>query len=160
MFRPTFLVPLAALPMFFLAPAPAVLPPPPCPNDIVHEPLVLFDVSGGTLGGPIDIALMVYNDGTARITSTGQFGLPSSAELAVPGPAATTQLLLDLSALGAGQLCDHDSLALDLPTSTLTVFRNATDPRNHTYSWIGGKGAYSAVEQRLWDFIHTTFPNF
>jgi hypothetical protein len=160
MFRPTFLAPLAALPFFFLAPAPAVLPPPPCPNDIAHEPLVLYDVSGGSLGGPIDIALMVYNDGWARITSTGQFGLPSSAELAFPGPAATTQLLLDLSALGAGQLCDRDSLTVDVPVSTLTVFRNATDPRNHTFSWIGADGPYTAVEQRLWDFIHATFPGF
>jgi hypothetical protein len=149
---------LAALPFLFAAaPAPA---PTACPNTIPHEPVVLFDVSGSTIGGPIDIGLTVYNDGTVRISSTGQFGLPSQARTAFVGQAAAIQLLLDLSNLGAGQLCDRYEDVPDLPVSTLTVFRNGTDPRNHTYSWVTGDGEYGPIANRLQDFIHTTFPGF
>lgn len=149
---------LAAVPFLFAAaPAPA---PTPCPNTITHEPLVLYDVGGSTLAGPIDIGLTVYNDGTARISATGQFGLPSQALTAYVGPAAATQLLLDLSTLGAGQLCDHYTNVVDLPVSTLTLFRNGTDPRNHTFSWLESDGAYGPVQNRLQDFIHATFPGF
>lgn len=158
MLRPAFLATLAALP-FVLTPAAAV-PPAPCANTIVHEPLVLFDINGSTIGGPIDVCLTVYNDGQARLSSTGQFGLPSQAQLAFPGTQATTGLLLDLSALGAGGLCDTFSGASDVPISTLTVFRNATTPRNHTFSWDTPDGAHGPVQQRLMDFMQATFPNF
>jgi hypothetical protein len=149
---------LAAVPFLFAA-APAVVPTP-CPNTIAHEPIVLYDVSGATVGGPIDIGLTVYNDGTVRISSTGQFGLPSGARTAFIGSSAAIQLLLDLSNLGAGQLCDHDTQVVDLPVSTLTLFRNGTDPRNHTFSWLESDGAYGPVQNRLQDFIHATFPGF
>jgi hypothetical protein len=161
MLRPTFIATLIALP-FLLSAAPGQTPgiDTSCANTIVHEPLVLYDVNGGTLGGPIDIALTVYNDGQARMSSIGQFGNPSKTELAFPGPAATSQLLVDLSGLGAGQLCDNLLIAADVPTTTLTIFRNATTPRNHTFSWIIANGAYGPVQNRLQNFIQTHFPNF
>jgi hypothetical protein len=158
MIRIAFVAALAAVPFLFSA-APVVAPPP-CPNTIEHEPLVLYDISGSTLAGSFDMALTVYNDGTARLSSIGQLGKPSKVELAFPGPAANTQLLLDLSALGAGTLCDNFVAVADAPTATLTVFRNATDPRNHTFSWKLSLGAYAQVEQRLTAYIQATFPGF
>jgi hypothetical protein len=112
------------------------------------------------VGGPIDLGLAVYNDGIARISSSGQFGQPSIAQTVVLTPDVTHQLLLDLSALGAGHMCDLLLVTPDLPTSTLTVFRDSTDSRNHTFSWIVPVAPYDAVQQRLQDFIHTNFPNF
>jgi hypothetical protein len=126
----------------------------------VHEPLVLYDVGGSTIAGPIDTSLVVYNDGTVRVSSAAQFGLPSKSEVAFVGSDAAHQLLLDLSALGAGQLCDHFAAVPDLPVSTLTIFRDATDSRNHTFSWVITPAPYDAVQQRLQDFIHTNFPSF
>jgi hypothetical protein len=158
MARTHLAITLAALPLLFAA-APAPVPTA-CPNSIRHEPLVLYDVAGSTIAGPIDTSLVVYNDGTARVSSAGQFGGPSSSEVAFVGSNAAHQLLVDLSSLGAGQLCDDITLAVDLPTSTLTVFRDATDSRNHTFSWIVPIAPYDAVQQRLQTFIHTNFPNF
>jgi hypothetical protein len=150
---------LVALPFFFAA-APAPLPVPACPNTIVHEPIVLYDISGGTLAGPIDIGMTVYNDGLVRVSSSGFFGQPAQAETAFVGAVVAEQLLLDLSALGAGHLCDNYSQVQDLPVSTLTIFRNATDARNHTSSWLRADGAYGPIQDRLQNFLHTTFPNF
>jgi hypothetical protein len=158
MVRTHLAITLAALPFLFAA-APAPVPAG-CPNTIRHEPLVLYDVSGSTIAGPIDTSLVVYNDGTVRVSSTGQFGLPSTSQVAFVGFDPVHQLLLDLSSLGAGQLCDDITLAVDLPTSTLTVFRDASDSRNHTFSWIVPIAPYDAVQQRLQDFIHTHFPSF
>ncbi len=158
MVRTHLAITLAALPFLFAAaPAPA---PATCPNTIQHEPLVLYDVNGSTIAGPIDTSLVVYNDGTTRVSSTSQFGLPSKSEIAYLGPNVAHQLLLDLSALGAGHLCDEFAVVPDLPTSTLTIFRDATDSRNHTFSWVITPAPYDAVQQRLQDFIHANFPNF
>lgn len=160
MSRSNLIASFALLPVF-LAPAPAVVQAPPaCPNIVTHEPLVLYDITGSSFAGPIDIALTVYNDGTARISSSNQLGLPSQAETVMVGAVDAHQLLLDLSALGAGHLCDSFQGIPDVPVSTLTVFRDAVDSRNHTFSWVLAQGAYAPVEQRLQDFIHSTFPNF
>ncbi|MDZ4774673.1 MAG: hypothetical protein SGI72_16235 [Planctomycetota bacterium] len=147
---------IAALPFLFFQPALA----PTCPNILPHEPLVLFDVSGFTLAGPMDIQLTVYNDGTARVCQAQSVGGAVDARVAFVPPAAASQFARDLSILGAGVLCDSDNMFSDTPTSTLTILRDATDSRAHTFSWIGGTAAHSAVEQRVFDFIHAHFPGF
>jgi hypothetical protein len=48
----------------------------------------------------------------------------------------------------------------DTPMSTLTILRDATDTRAHTFSWIGATNEYALIEQRVWTFIHATFPGF
>lgn len=147
---------LAALPFLFFQPALA----PTCPNTLPHEPIVLFDVTGFTLAGPMDIQLTVYNDGTARLCQTQSMTGAIDARLNYVTPAEALQLALDLGQLGAGVLCDSDVMVSDVPMSTLTILRDATDTRAHTFSWVGGFGPHGAVEQRLWNFIHATFPGF
>lgn len=147
---------LATLPFVYAAlPASA----PQCPNLIRHEPLVVYDQSGFGIGGQIDLALSVYNDGTARLSS--YFAGPpslSQARLEYVGPDAAQQLFLDLAQLGAGTMCDTDQFATDLPTSTLTLQRGLTDSAAHTSSWLAPDTQQSLVEQRLWAFIQATFP--
>jgi hypothetical protein len=156
MYRTVIASSLAALPLLFVQPALA----PVCPNTLPHEPVVIFDVTGGTLGGPIDIQMTVYNDGTARICSTQSLSGAVNAQVNHVTPAEALQLSLDLGQLGAGILCDVDNMWSDTPMSTLTILRDATDSRAHTFSWIGGDGAYGLVEARIWTFINATFPNF
>lgn len=158
MIRTAFIATLAALPFVYAAlPASA----PQCPNTIQHEPLVVYDQSGFGLGGQIDVALTVYNDGTARVSSFFA-GAPnlSKARLEFVGPDAAQQLLVDLAQLGAATQCDSDLFATDLPTSTLTVQRGLTDSAAHTFSWIAPTDQQALIEQRIVDFIQTTFPGF
>lgn len=156
MYRTVVASSLAALPFLFFQPA----APPACPNTLPHEPIVIFDVHGGTLGGPVDIQLTVYNDGLARICQTQSFSGAIDARLATVTPAEALQLSLDLGQLGAGVLCDADFMFTDTPMSTLTILRDMTDSRSHTFSWIGADSAYGLIEQRLYTFIQATFPNF
>lgn len=137
------------------AAAPAV---PPCANDIPHEPAVLFEITGSTLAGPFDLHLVVHSDGFARLAYGTYDGVGSQARLAVVPPADVLDLAQDLVQLGAGVSCDRFDFTSDVPQSTLTVLRGATDARAHTYSWLGDDGANGAIEQRLNQFIQAAFP--
>jgi hypothetical protein len=149
---------VAAIP-FTLAAMP-VAPPPPSTNVIVHEPLIVYDNSGGTLAGLFDMSLTVYNDGWVRVSAYTSVNDASKSATAFIGHAAAVALAAQLSQLGGGRLTDQVSFALDLPTQTLTLLRDATDTRGHTYSWLEGNATYGPVEQRIQTFLAATFPNF
>ena len=148
---------VAAVP-FTLAAMP-VLPPVACTNVIPHEPLVVYDNSGGTIAGLIDVGLTVYNDGWVRASVVSQVTNTTKAEVAYVGPQLAGAFALDLRQLGAGVLCDQVSFANDLPTQTLTILSNNQDPRGHTYSWLEGDASYAPIDQRIQTFLHATFPN-
>jgi hypothetical protein len=52
------------------------------------------------------------------------------------------------------------SFTSDVPLATLTLLRGATDGRTRTWSWLGDDGQNGAIEQRLNQFLHDTFPGF
>ena len=151
---------LAATPLLFPLPAPLVAPPlGDCVDDLPHQPVVVYEVSGFTFVGFFDRELVVYQDGSARLSSASAAG-DGKAQVASVAPGAAVALLSDLSAAGAFQLCDQTGTFNDLPLSTLTVVRPQTDARAHTFSWWAGDGAYGPVEQRLNQFIAAAFPGF
>lgn len=158
MWKPILVSIVAAIP-FTLAAMP-VAPPVPCNNVIPHEPLVVYDNSGGTLAGLFDLSMTVYNDGWVRASTYTQFSGASKSETAYVGSQLAAQFARDLAQLGAGTLCDQVSFANDLPTQTLTLLRDFTDTRAHTYSWVEGNASYWPVEQRVQAFFAATFPNF
>jgi hypothetical protein len=127
-----------------------------CTNLYPREPLVLYEVSGGSLGGPIDYTLSVNNDGSARLASSIGDGMGSSQLVAVP-PAEVAALHGDLVALGAFMLCDQEELVSDVPLSTLTIFRTTPRPRTNTFSWLGGAAEVGEIQMRLEDFIAEHF---
>ena len=140
-----------------LTPPARVTAPPPTANDIPHEPLVVYEVSGFTFAGAIDRELLLYQDGSARLSSatTGPNG--SSRLVVVPALDAIA-LLSSLSEAGAFQLADQTRTYSDTPLSTLTVMRPLTDARAHTFSWWSADGSYAPIEQLLNNFIANAFP--
>jgi hypothetical protein len=127
----------------------------------VHEPLVVYDVNGATLVGSVFRNLEVYNDGYAQIhqVGTGPF-FTTKAEVAFIGAAAAASFRASLAAAGAETLCDDTGFVTDVPMQTLTVLRDATDTRAHTFSWWIGTGQFTLVDQKIQSFISSTFPNF
>lgn len=162
MFRSTALVALSILPWLQPAHGPvAAAAAPGCVDVFPHHPIVVYEISGGTLAGPLDQELLVYGDGFARLSSaTANFGAGSSKQAFV-GDAAAAALITSLSQNGAFQLCDVPDQVSDMPLTTLTVMRGNTDSRVHTFSWfLAPPGQHAACEQILQNFVAAHFPSF
>jgi len=151
-----------------LSPAPATSPQlvdataaPPltssCPNKIAREPVLIFDVSGGSFGGPSHRRLAVYSDGFAS-TSRSFLGT-SSADTAILPSEVVDQLRFDLAQAGASQMCDGKFIPVpDTPITTVTVMRGTTDARSHTFSYFAPNAGQLAISILVNDFLTTHFP--
>ena len=128
-----------------------------CPNPLPHEPLVVYEVSGGTLVGQVDQFVSVYADGTARLSSSLGSG-PGFAWTSYIGDAAAAELHASLIAAGALAQCDQDTTWNDVPLSTLTVLRSPTKQSGATFSWWVAEGDVQAIEALLLDFVAANFP--
>jgi hypothetical protein len=131
-------------------------PPPQCANTIVHEPIVLFESTGGTLVGPYDLELVVYGDGHVRISSSVQ----AKAQTAEIDPIVANGFAGQLERAGAFRLCDRPLMATDMPLSTLTILRADTDAAAHTFSWWAPDESNVAVDAAVHAFIDQVFPRF
>jgi hypothetical protein len=157
--KPIALSVLLTTPFFLPARAPA-LPAASCPDEIPHQPVLVYEVTGLTSTGFVDLELVLYQDGESRLSSANAAG-DGKARLAYVPSYAAAGLLADLSAAGAFQLCDQIGTLNDAPLSTLTVMRPQTDARAHTFTWFDRSvGGYGPVEQRLESFLETAFPGF
>lgn len=160
MFRPVFLLAFSAVP---LAGERIVLSPVSvqsgCGNSIVHEPLVVYEISGGTIAGPVDLHLTVYSDGAVRIADMSDPSAPRGAIERVD-PEAVSSLALYLERMGAMINCDASGVVMDVPLHTLTLLKPGTNPRGHTFSWWLPEDSNGTIEMRLEQFVAEVFPEF
>jgi hypothetical protein len=162
--RPILITALSAL---TLAPVAVVLAaagssggPAPCPNLYPHEPIVVYEVSGYSLGGFIDQALVVYRDGSARLSHATLDGNGSRSQWTYVGQDAAIELARNLANLGAREVCDRPEIVADLPLTTLTIIGPQTDARAHTASWwFPDTPQLQSIQLRINGFIATFFPN-
>ncbi len=129
----------------------------PCPNPLPHEPLVVYEVTGGTLAGPVDGLLTVYVDGFARFGSSLGPG-PGFLFSVQVSPQTADQLHSGLLAAGALRQCDQPDFYNDVPLSTLTVLRGDAKQNGNTFSWFVAEGEVGTIEALLQSFIAATFP--
>jgi len=145
---------------FGLEGQPAIREPRPTPdNPIAHEPLLVYEVTGGTLLGPYDLELTVYADGLARLASATQTKLGRTVTRSV-GPEAAHQLATELARVGAFFGGDQTQIVTDMPLSTLTILQGAPDSRAHTYSWWLPEGSNQTAPALLQSFIADNFADF
>jgi hypothetical protein len=160
MFPRTLLLALGALPFTGNAvPIRPVVVGSECPNAIAHEPLLVYEVTGGTLVGPVDLHLTVFVDGAVSL-SDATYGRTGKAAIGFVGPENVSTLALDLLDLGAFQLCDATGTVTDVPLHTLAMMSPGTDSKGHTFSWWLPTGSPGAVQLRLEQFIADAFPGF
>ena len=150
-----------------------------CPNTMDVEPIVMLNVSGSTLLGPVQYNLIVYSNGQTMFIRSegfptgggGDSGLDGSdpQQLLSPVPVALVQnlmlseievdqLVADLRRAGAQTLCDQEVQVTDVPLQTLTILEARADAVAHTFSYWGGVGDYADVAQTVDSFIATYFP--
>jgi hypothetical protein len=160
----SLLAALATLAMLFASalpapqsPASASLPNPPCPNPLPHEPVVVYEVTGGTLSGPVDYALTVYGDGAARLSSALGGGGTGSSQYTFVDPSAAAALRQELVDASALARCDQDDNVSDTPLQTLTVFRAGSTRRSNTFSWFTSDGSLAQIQAALDAFIAKHF---
>ena len=130
---------------------------PPCDNTWRHEPVVVYEVTGGTLSGPVDSVLVVNSDGLARFSSSIGPGPGFSYTVGV-GQQAVNQLLTDLVDAGALFQCDSSFVVSDIPLSTLTILRGPTRRQGRTFSWFVPEGSLAGIQSTLSGFIAAHFP--
>ncbi|HVS18627.1 MAG TPA: hypothetical protein VMT18_08520 [Planctomycetota bacterium] len=120
-----------------------------------HEPLVVFDVTGATLSGPLDESLQVFSDGTVKRFSVSQ----GISTIAFANPQDAVQLLRDLFAAGGFTACDQPAAGSDVPLRSLTLFRGVETPLAHTVNWwTEDLGPYGTFQDILDDFVASHVP--
>lgn len=151
-----FLVVPQALPSRAAAPAPATT----CADTIPIHPVLIHDIAGSTLIGPIYRHLVVYSNGHASLSATTYEPDPGRAQTGILTQAEIAQLRASLEAAGAFEACDNDMQVSDIPLTTVSVFRGATNALAHTYSFMTPDARQSAVEALVQQLIASKFPNF
>jgi hypothetical protein len=154
-----------ALPLVFLAPmtpsqVAAVPGPILIPFELIQEPVLVYDVTGSTLIGPVHESLVVYNNGHVSWSAASFFtgGDGESCTFQVPID-VVRKLARALADAGAFELPDDPSLVTDVPLLTVTVMKAATDAKAHTFSFFGGFGdPHANVAMIINDFISEYVP--
>ena len=118
-----------------------------------REPVLNFDVTGGTLTGPLHQRYTVYNDGLITGSDCGgPFGTNSGGTASVSATEAETLRKVLIQA-GGMVLPDQNIFVSDVPFTTVTVFVGDTDAKAHTFSYWLGTGAYATIDQKIADFM-------
>lgn len=147
------LVPEALQPLF--APGPASAPP--ALEDPAglgqldatdRQPVLVYDVSGGTLLGPVQSTVVVWSSGAVTYSRQDPFSEPAVGTMTL-APAALEGLLQSLEDAGTGALQDQWPQVADLPLNTVTVLGPTTSTVAHTFSYWTGVGKYAAVDAVL-----------
>lgn len=156
---------LAAGVLFVARPAAEPTAPgldPGCPNPIPHEPVILVDVSGATLLGPVHAHLAIYSNGQASYSEQrpGGLGLQPAVRVGTAQlvPADLIALRRSLELAGASLLCDQAQVVLDVPLTTVTVLRGGPQAQAHTFSYWIPSGPYALVQERIDAALALYFP--
>ena len=127
---------------------------PPGQQQIKQEPVLNFDVTGGTLLGPLHTRFTVYNNGLVTFSEASGFADSSSAGTTRVSDTVVDRLVKDLEDAGGFKLSDQTITVSDVPLTTVTVFRGDTNAKAHTFSYWLGIDQYAKIAQVIDDFYN------
>jgi hypothetical protein len=116
------------------------------------EPVLIFDVSGETLAGPVHRHLAIYNNGRVSLAEFSAAGELRNISTEIGGTSARA-MARALEVAGASQLEDQRQAVLDVALTTVTVFEGDTDALAHTFSYWIPSGQYGAVQELVDSFL-------
>jgi hypothetical protein len=142
-----------------ITPGPGIFPS----ESVDHEPLVIHDVSGGTLAGPIHSHAVVWSDGSITFSerSTNFIFPVTETTRVVAGHAPkseATRLIRQLRRLGAFDESDSAMTVSDVPLQTLTVALPGTDSRSNSFSFYLAAGRKGPMLQLINAFLDAYLP--
>ena len=135
-----------------------VEPAPSCVNLLRNEPVLVFDVTGSTLAGPVHENLIVYSSGFVAFSRAESFSQAMAVRTGHVSPDEVARLLRDLADSGAGVGCDQAIVVTDVPMKSLTTLAAGTNARAHTINYFGGEPFYEAIDEIVGDFRAQVFP--
>lgn len=133
----------------------------PVAGDVTQEPVLIHDVSGYSLIGPIHFRFTVYNSGLCSIAEQGTLNEDGSAAFTYVTPSEVRELTTALYKAGAFDIDDNAGPVFDVPLTTVTFFaRPGTSSRANTFSYYLPNEKQQAVLAVTNGFIDEVFPNF
>jgi hypothetical protein len=130
-------------------------------TEFSHEPVLLYEVSGSTIAGPVYLLLTVYNDGEATLVRQDAPALPEELCTATLRPQEVRELQRDLRQAGALRLRDRRTEPVpDVPLTTVTFFvaqGNSGRSTANTFSYYVPEDRYSDVEDLIRALIDESF---
>lgn len=126
---------------------------------IENEPVLVFDVTGSTLLGPVHRHLAVYDSGRVSYATSGPRAAQPFVATATIEPKRVQALMGALSGAGAWQGIDQELGVTDVPLTTVTVLSGATDASAHTFSyWTASTRTHKSVQDLIAAFVTEVFP--
>lgn len=129
---------------------------------IDHQPVLVYQVSGGTIAGQQDLLLTVFDDGQVILAVRNDANPDGAVCIAQVDPLRIDRLQDELAAANAARLNDGDPEPLpDLPLTTVTFFFSpGSSPitRANTFSYFFPEGDQALVEDVISSFIAEVFP--
>jgi len=141
------------------------------PNLPTQSPVLVYDVTGGTLAGVIHFQLSVYNTGFASVSSSGFNVFDPEDDGSCPndgkatydyvGTAAVEQLQAALKAAGAFK-AGNGQQGVDVPQHTVTVFAGrGADSKAHSFTFqFASSPEVGATLQVINAFVDEYFPGY
>ncbi len=122
----------------------------------VQEPVLIFDVTGSSIAGPVHDSVVVYNNGLVSVSEFRMFQGNDGSTRTVSVPVkAVRRLSSALAAAGAFSLQDSAATFPDLPVTTISVLSGKTDAKAHTFSVTVGNAGHAAVQGIIQNFLST-----
>jgi hypothetical protein len=129
---------------------------PECENIHVHEPRLVYEVSGSTLSGQIDRTLIVYGDGSLKLASAMP-NEPGACKTLQVAPEVVSKLYNGLVAAGALFQCDDSQVVVDMPLHTVTLLSGTSEMRGRTFSYWDVDSGYRQIDTLLEQFVAQHF---
>jgi hypothetical protein len=124
-----------------------------------HEPVLIYEVSGGTIAGPTRLLLTLYTNEATLVQQQGT--APETLCTATLTADQIRELQRDLRQAGALRLRDQRTNPVpDVPLTTVTFFvplGNSGKSQANTFSYYVPSGRASDVEDVIRAFIAETF---
>jgi len=120
-------------------------------------PVLIHDVSGGTLVGPVQATVMVWSNGDVTFSRKEFFG-PATVGHTKLSPQQLDGFVTALHEAGAGMLEDQWPEVMDVPLNTVTMLGPGADSMAHTFCYWIGTGRYEAVDAVLDRMTMGLFP--
>lgn len=124
-----------------------------CVDAIQMAPVIQMTKAGATLLGESLSTVVIYSNGLITMSSIDPRNGGSSAQMLHANPLDVQDLKADLGDLNVGSICDARITVYDVPLTTVSVSRGASDGMTHSYSYWLGTDHQREVESVILDFI-------